>query len=74
MVIENYLVELLAFRKYVYFMLVTNFNNVKLDRCNPLPVAHIVLSAKSFQLSRIVNITLNLNAAAQLEKSLIAMV
>ena len=55
-------------------MLVTNFNNVKLDRCNTLPVAYTVQSAKSIQLSHTIYITLILNAVAQLEESLIAMV
>ena len=71
---KTYLVELLAFRKCVYFTLIANFNNVKLDRCNPLPVAHTVQSAKALQLSHIVYITLILNPVAQLVKSLIALV
>ena len=69
-----YLVELLVFRKCVYFILITNFDIVKLVRFNPLSVAHFVRTAESFQLSLRSNMTLILNAVAQLEKSLIAMV
>ena len=71
---KTYLAELLAFRKCVYFMLITNFSNVELDRCNPLSVDHTVLSAQSYQLPHIINITRILNAVALLEKSVIAIV
>ena len=71
---KTYLVELLAFRKCGNFILITNFDIVNLDRFNPLTVAHIVQTAASFQLSLRSNMTLILNAVAQLEKSLIAMV
>ena len=69
-----YLIELLAFRKCGNFILITNFDIVNLDRFNPLTVAHIAQTAASFQLSLRSNMTLILNAVAQLEKSLIAMV
>ena len=74
---KTYLVELLAFRECGNFILnlITNFDVVKLDRFNFLTVgAHIVQTAESFQLSLRSNMTLILNAVAQLEKSLIAMV